>query len=106
MTQILCYSLLLFIVLNITDSCPVTTDSCTCSQSDNTAAVVGGVVVAVVFIIMGALAVIVISVLVLRYRRGNGKSTGRKKKYIMTLCNNIILYSYIHVCSDLQWSTQ
>ena len=51
--------------------------------------------VAVVFIIMGALTVIVIAVLVLRYRRGNDKSTGRKKKYIMTLCSIAIATSMI-----------
>ena len=57
---------------------PDITDSCKCAQSDNTAAVISGVVVAVAFMITTA--IIVIAVLVLRYHRGNN-FTGRKEKY-------------------------
>ena len=66
---------LTFYFIAITDS----------SQMDNTAAVIGGVVVAVVFIItIGT--VIVIVVLVLRYRRGD-YSTGTQQRYVLCVHN-------------------
>ena len=46
----------------------------TCAESDNTAEIIGGVVVAVAFMIITALTVIVIVVLVLRTFRGNSKT--------------------------------
>ena len=46
----------------------------TCAEGDNTAEIIGGVVVAVAFMIITALTVIVIVVLVLRTFRGNSKT--------------------------------
>ena len=71
-----------------------------CSQTDNTAAVIGGVV-AVVFTIMTALTVIVIAILVLRYRRGN-YSTGTKQKYNNFLCDSLCACIYTTSTSDLE----
>ena len=56
-----------------------TESTCNCSETDNTAAIIGGVV-AVVFMIITALTVIVIVVLILRSRSGNYLTT--KTRYV------------------------
>ena len=57
----------------VASTCPESVSS-TCAESDNTAEIIGGVVVAVAFMIITALTVIVIVVLVLRTFRGNSKT--------------------------------
>ena len=80
-------------LLSLSFTVPDFNDSCMCAQSDNTAAVISGVVVAVAFMITTA--IIVIAVLVLRYRRGNN-FTGRKEKYNDFMCDCFCLYIFIH----------
>ena len=57
----------------VASTCPESAAS-TCAESDNTAGIIAGVVVAVAFMIITALTVIVIVVLVLRTFRGNSKT--------------------------------
>ena len=54
------------------DVCEAESVSSACAESDNTAEIIGGVVVAVAFMIITALTVIVI--VVLRTFRGNSKT--------------------------------
>ena len=65
--------LLLHFPTAASDVCEAESAASTCTESDNTAGIIGGVV-AVAFMIITALTVIVIVVLVLRTFRGNSKT--------------------------------
>ena len=53
------------------DSCQIECSDCTCSETDNTAAIIGGVVVAIVLILSITTALTVIVIVLVRSRRGD-----------------------------------
>ena len=60
------------------DSCPAESCDCRSSETDNTTAIIGGVVVAVVLILSVTVVIVMIGVLVLKSRQGQ-YTTGPSK---------------------------
>ena len=56
---------------NCDDSCQIECSDCTCSETDNTAAIISGVVVAIVLILSITTALTVIVIVLVRSRRGD-----------------------------------